>query len=363
MAYKTTVWVDGETPINAENLNKLENGVAAAVVSVNGIGPDENGNVEITIPDSSGNANGGMSETAKALLVAFMRKCVTEGSTDSLIDQFEAALSAETDEPDEPVTPDEPDEPVVTLSSISAVCAETEAVEGTPTSNLTITVTAHYSDGTSEAVTGFTLTPATIAVGANTVVITYSGKTTSVNVVGTAASAKWLNNGTFTLTNQGVVGREFAMTVTNNNHVVIQPNENSAQTMSYPQNVVDISNGLSTTEYGTVARLQANENKLHLTAGDVVETTVTYTSFGYQNRCGLYMLTPDASDLDSCIALIPYPSAAQTDLVQSNTITIESDVDVLAILFTPRALNNAEGKKDEFELSIKVNGSEILGVI
>ena len=49
MAYKPTVWVDGKTPVNAENLNKLENGVAAAVVSVNGIAPDENGNVEIAV--------------------------------------------------------------------------------------------------------------------------------------------------------------------------------------------------------------------------------------------------------------------------------------------------------------------------
>lgn len=47
MAYKPTVWVDGETPVNAENLNKLENGVAAAVVSVNGTTPDENGNVAV----------------------------------------------------------------------------------------------------------------------------------------------------------------------------------------------------------------------------------------------------------------------------------------------------------------------------
>ena len=54
MSYTPTTWVDGVTLVNAENLNKLEQGVAnadkramAAVKTVNGIGPDENGNVVV----------------------------------------------------------------------------------------------------------------------------------------------------------------------------------------------------------------------------------------------------------------------------------------------------------------------------
>lgn len=64
MAYKPTVWVDGETPVNAKNLNKLENGVAAAVASVNGISPDENGNVEIEAGGSGGAGADGFSPIA-----------------------------------------------------------------------------------------------------------------------------------------------------------------------------------------------------------------------------------------------------------------------------------------------------------
>ena len=58
MSYKPTVWSDGETPVNAENLNNMEKGIAEAhegvetsVKTVNGITPDEKGNVDI--PDTA----------------------------------------------------------------------------------------------------------------------------------------------------------------------------------------------------------------------------------------------------------------------------------------------------------------------
>jgi hypothetical protein len=48
-------------------------------------------------------------------------------------------------------------------------------------------VTAHYSDGTSETVTGYTLS-GTIAEGSNTVTVSYGGKTTTFTVTGVAES-------------------------------------------------------------------------------------------------------------------------------------------------------------------------------
>lgn len=47
MAYKPIGWVDGETPVNAENLNHMDEGIKSSVRSINGIAPDENGNVEV----------------------------------------------------------------------------------------------------------------------------------------------------------------------------------------------------------------------------------------------------------------------------------------------------------------------------
>lgn len=102
------------------------------------------------------------------------------------------ALGAETrEEPDEPVVPDEPDEPetpVVTLTSISATYSGGDVAVGTDVTDLTgIVVTAYYSDGTSKAVTGYTLS-GTIAEGSNTVTVSYGGKSTTFVVTGMAES-------------------------------------------------------------------------------------------------------------------------------------------------------------------------------
>lgn len=82
----------------------------------------------------------------------------------------------------------ESEEPEVTLSGISAAYSGGEVTEETSVNDLTgIVVTAVYSDGTTEAVTGYTLS-GTIAVGENTIVVTYGDKTTSFIVIGVADS-------------------------------------------------------------------------------------------------------------------------------------------------------------------------------
>jgi hypothetical protein len=81
------------------------------------------------------------------------------------------------------VDPDEPDTEK-TLTSISAVYSGGDVAVGTAVSKLTgIVVTAHYSDGTSEAVTGYTLS-GTIAEGSNTIAVSYKGLTTTFFVTG-----------------------------------------------------------------------------------------------------------------------------------------------------------------------------------
>ena len=83
---------------------------------------------------------------------------------------------------DEPVTPE------VTLSSISATYSGGDVAVGTAVADLTgIVVTAHYSDGTSETVTGYTLS-GTIAEGNNTITVSYGGKTATFTVNGVAES-------------------------------------------------------------------------------------------------------------------------------------------------------------------------------
>ena len=82
--------------------------------------------------------------------------------------------------------PETPIEPEVTLTSISATYSGGAVEAGTSVNYLTgIKVTAHYSNGTSASVTGYTLS-GTIAEGSNTITVTYSGKTTTFTVTGVA---------------------------------------------------------------------------------------------------------------------------------------------------------------------------------
>ena len=77
-----------------------------------------------------------------------------------------------------------------TLQSISATYTGGVVSAGTSTDDLVdLTVTAHYSDGSSTSVLGYTLSPSTIQEGANTITVTYGGKPASFLVTGKAASS------------------------------------------------------------------------------------------------------------------------------------------------------------------------------
>ena len=76
----------------------------------------------------------------------------------------------------------------VTLQSISATYSGSDVAVGTALTDLTdITVTAHYSDGSTANVTDYTLS-GEIAEGSNTITVSYGGKTTTFTVAGIAES-------------------------------------------------------------------------------------------------------------------------------------------------------------------------------
>ena len=101
-------------------------------------------------------------------------------------------------------------EPEKTLTSISATYSGGDVAVGTAVTDLSgIVVTAHYSDGTSGAVTGYTLS-GTIAEGSNTITVAYGGMTTTFTVTGVAESGgdtenvsnetKWTNGVAYSYT-------------------------------------------------------------------------------------------------------------------------------------------------------------------
>lgn len=159
------------------------------VKTVNGIAPDENGNVEVTVSGQNASLT---TEQINALDGMFKVCAFIKDDVSSEYNAFKTAFgitdSGGEEEPDTPVEPDDPDTPEVTLTSISATYSGGDVAVGTAVTALTgIVVTAHYSDGTSEAVTGYSLS-GTIAEGSNTVTVTYGGKTTTFAVTGVAES-------------------------------------------------------------------------------------------------------------------------------------------------------------------------------
>ena len=84
------------------------------------------------------------------------------------------------------------------LTSISAAYSGGSVPVGTAVSSLSgVTVTAHYSDGSTATVTGYTLS-GSIAEGENTVTVTYQGKTATFTVTGTAETGGDDSGGTET---------------------------------------------------------------------------------------------------------------------------------------------------------------------
>lgn len=138
---------------------------------------------------NSQNANC-LNDTARSLLITILRNAVYNSDQSAMITALEKALATNGGggTPDAPDVPDEPN-PEKTLTSISAVYSGGDVTAGTAVSALTgIVVTAHYSDGTSATVTGYTLS-GTIAEGSNTITVSYGGKTTTFTVTGTAESS------------------------------------------------------------------------------------------------------------------------------------------------------------------------------
>lgn len=94
----------------------------------------------------------------------------------------------------------------VTLTGITVTWYATSAMAGSSTSALVDTVRANYSDGTSKAVSGYSVSPTTLSVGTNNVTVTYQGKTATKTITGTQTSATLFILGTSKLNSSNVLG-------------------------------------------------------------------------------------------------------------------------------------------------------------
>lgn len=114
---------------------------------------------------------GGLSDSAKqALLTCFQNVYWRNGDGQEYCDALQEALY--------------PVEPPATLSYITCVYTQSGAVYDTDSLNslkANLVVTGHYSDDTTQTITGYTLS-GTLTEGTSTITVTYNGKTTTFDV-------------------------------------------------------------------------------------------------------------------------------------------------------------------------------------
>lgn len=158
MAYEKQTWVDGVTPLDAEHLNHMEQGISQLSEKIANL-----------------QTSGLTTAQIKALDGMFKVAAYIKADVSAEYSAFKTAFGIE-DSGDT--------EPEKTLTSISATYSGGDVAVGTAVTALTgITVTATYSDGSTAVVTGYTLN-GTIAEGNNTITVSYGGKKTTITVTG-----------------------------------------------------------------------------------------------------------------------------------------------------------------------------------
>ena len=124
------------------------------------------------------------------------KKCAFTGNVSAEYTAFKQAFGIESGGGEEEPTDK-------TLTSISVTYAGGEVTVGTALTDLTgITVTAHYSDGSTDTITGYTLS-GEIVEGKNTIIVSYGGKTTTFMVTGVASGGTESNIAYLPVTHAG----------------------------------------------------------------------------------------------------------------------------------------------------------------
>lgn len=182
----------------------------------------------------------------------------------------------------------EPGTPEVTLTSISATYTGGEVAVGTSVNDLTgITVTAHYSDGSTANITGYTLS-GTIAEGANTITVSYGGKTTTFTVTGVAesggdtpdidythnplAGVNWLSGNALDRTTGDIVEKD--------SHYVTEP-------FSLQDCVYEFNRGTGNT-YMNIAVYDENSDCIFICESNLADKFTLYAKSEYTYRVQVY---------------------------------------------------------------------------
>ena len=178
---ETDTGVKAEAPIDS---TLTESGMAADA-AVTGEKISELNSDLNTLRDQigQGGSGSGVSSAMASSLWEMLKKCAyISDDVSAEVNAFKSAWGIEESGSDEPTT-------APTLTSITVTWSSDSADVGTDPKTLISVVKANYSDGTSRTVTGYTVTPSALAKGANTVTVSYSGKTSTKTITGNAIVA------------------------------------------------------------------------------------------------------------------------------------------------------------------------------
>lgn len=169
MAYEKQTFVNNSTILSAEHLQHIEDGIYQNSVDIENLKSNPDSSQNVTLTTAQINALDGMFKVC-----AFVQEDVS-----AQYNAFRVAFGLDSSGDDS-----DGDTTEKTLTSISASYSGGDVYAGALLTDLTgIVVTAHYSDGTSETVTGYTLS-GEILEGSNTITVSYGGKTTAFTVTG-----------------------------------------------------------------------------------------------------------------------------------------------------------------------------------
>lgn len=242
----------------------------------------------------------------------------------------------------------------VTLTSISATYTGGDVAVGTSLNDLTgITVTAHYSDGSTSNITEYTLS-GTIVEGENTITVSYGGKTTTFIVVGISEPALYpLNNGELYNTYTGVT-----LAVTNGNHLeVTVGNSEISMTAGGLVNLNDITKNTTDRNWNTNSDAVNNQDAIFaISSGSEVVFSIknwqasdSCIKAGGQISFNLRKANAETSIL-SAISLDS--TTAETEFI--STYIAEEDIEVGAVIMY--AINIAANSNFSCDIGLTVNG-------
>lgn len=267
----------------------------------------------------------GLSKTAATLLIEILRHALFDSDQSDTIDALETALAAGTTDPETPE---------VTLSYITADYTGGSVPVGTDVYSLSgLTVTAHYSDGTSAAVTDYTIGGQIAVAGTNTLSIGYEGKFTTVSVTG-EETEKTLTRITANYTGGSVPIGTDVSSLTPNLTVIAQFSDGTTNRV--------VGYGLS----GTISNVGANE--ITVTYGGLTATftvTVEETPSGDSNLVAFWDFTT-GSWLDS---------VGNLEAVRSDDVAIDPSGAMLTSTasYIQIPIAPAESNRDENIIEIK----------